>query len=276
MAYINAYQDLDFLEQGECRGIRLQLEFMKPDFEMRKHNIVSTIVVFGSARTPDPGKAVAALEEAEAALAKNPQDSALKRRVNMARHQVNLSRYYDVAYDFGRLVTQECQTEARREFVICTGGGPGIMEAANRGAADAGGISMGLNIALPFEQAPNPYITPELSFHFRYFSMRKMHFLYRAKALCICPGGYGTMDELFEALTLIQTRKIPAMPVVLFGKEFWRQLIDWELFVERGLICEHDLQLFRVCETADEAWEYIRNFWREEEFLKSNVSGNNR
>jgi uncharacterized protein (TIGR00730 family) len=261
MEYPNAYQDIEFLEESECRGIRLQLEFMKPDSVMRRHNIKSTIVVFGSARTPDLAKARELATTAEARLRQAPDDPALQQAVRHAQRQLEFSHFNTIAYDFAKLVTTECQKPGACEYVIVTGGGGGIMEAANRGAADAGGVTIGLNISLPFEQRPNPYITPELCFHFRYFSMRKMHFLYRAKALCAGPGGFGTMDELFEALTLIQTHKIPPMPVILFGRSFWEKLIKWEVFVEEGLISPNDLHLFRYCDTAQEGWDYIRDYW---------------
>ena len=261
MEYPNAYQDMGFLEESECRGIRLQLEFMKPDSVMRRLNIKSTIVVFGSARTPDPDKAQELAMAAEARLRKAPDDPALQQAVRRAKRQIEFSHFNSVAYDFAKLVTTECQGPGGCEYVIVTGGGGGIMEADNHGAADAGGVTIGLNISLPFEQRPNPYITPDLCFHFRYFSMRKMHFLYRAKALCAGPGGFGTMDELFEALTLIQTHKIPPMPIVLFGRSFWEKLINWDLLVEEGLIAPDDLHLFRYCDTAQDAWDYIRDYW---------------
>ena len=253
MDYPKAYQDLSFLEEDECRGIRLQMEFMNPDFVMREHKINSTIVVFGSARTPEPGKAKEQVAAAKDAVEANPENAELAATLKRMERRLELSRYYTVAYDFAKLVTAECQKPCGCDYVIMTGGGGGIMEAANRGASDANGVTIGLNISLPFEQHPNPYISPDLCFHFRYFSMRKMHFLYRAKALCACPGGFGTMDELFEALTLIQTRKIPPMPVVLFCREFWEQLINWDRFVDEGVISAEDLNLFRFCETAEEA-----------------------
>lgn len=262
MEYPNAYQDPKFMETDECRGIRLMLEYMKPESIMRQYHIDSTIVVFGSARTPDPTKAAEQLRLAEEQLQEQPKDPELQAKVKFAEQQVLYSTYYQEAYDFSKMVALECQSNPNnREFVIITGGGGGIMEAANRGATDVDAMTIGLNIALPFEQHPNPYITPELSFHFRYFSMRKMHFLRRAKALCAFPGGYGTMDELFEALTLIQTKKIPKMPVVLFCRAFWENLINWQYFVDEGVISPQDLDLFRFCDSAQEGWDYIRNYW---------------
>ncbi|MGH7180519.1 MAG: TIGR00730 family Rossman fold protein, partial [Nitrospiraceae bacterium] len=178
-------------------------------------------------------------------------------KVAVARRQLELSRYYDVAREFSRLVSSTCQIDGRCDYVMVTGGGPGIMEAANRGAADVAAKSIGLNITLPHEQHPNPYITPRLSFQFRYFAIRKMHFLIRAKALVAFPGGFGTLDELFETLTLLQTGKTQNVMVVLVGRDFWERLINWQLLVENGLIAQQDLQLFQYVETAQEAWDLI-------------------
>jgi uncharacterized protein (TIGR00730 family) len=188
----------------------------------------------------------------------------LKQQVSVARHQLALAKYYDVAREFGQLVSSTCQIDGRCDYVIVTGGGPGIMEAANRGAADARGKSMGLNITLPREQRPNAYITPELCFQFRYFALRKMHFLIRAKALVAFPGGFGTLDELFETLTLLQTGKATGVSVVLIGRAFWERLINWQLLVDEGLISSQDLQLFQFAETAKEAWDLIVDHHRTE------------
>ncbi|MFA4943320.1 MAG: LOG family protein [Lentisphaeria bacterium] len=258
---LKAYEDVPFLKTDACRAVRLQLEFLRPDSYMQAHKIKSTIVVFGSARIPDPETACSQLQAAEADAAANPGSAAHQTALCRARNHLEISRYYDVARAFGALVSECSQDDRGCDYVIMTGGGGGIMAAANRGAFDVGAKSVGLNISLPFEQKPNPYIPPELLFHFHYFSIRKMHFLLRAKALCCFPGGYGTMDELFECLTLIQTRKMPAMPVVLFGRHFWEGLINWQKFVDDGLISPHDLEIIRFCETAAEAWGYIRDFW---------------
>lgn len=260
---LKAYEDLGFLKTDVCRPVRLQLEFLRPEAYMEAHNIRSTIVLFGSARIPDPETAAAELRKAEETLAAAPQPTpALETAVRRAKTHVAMSAYYQTARDFAALVSRACQNEYNCDYVIMTGGGGGIMEAGNRGATDVGAKSVGLNISLPFEQKPNPYIPPELVFFFHYFSIRKMHFLMRAKALCCFPGGYGTMDELFECLTLIQTRKIRPMPVVLFGREFWSKLVNWDLFVEQGLISPDDLRIIQYCETAEEAWDYIRTFWK--------------
>lgn len=261
---VKAYEDVEFLRSDACRGVRLELEFLKPETVYSAYGIESTLVIFGSARTRSPEVAQAELAAAEAALAANPGDTALQANVALCQRHVKESHYYQVARDFGALVTRECQKrgrDPRRELVVLTGGGGGIMEAGNRGAADMGGISSSLNIQLPFEQHPNDYITPELCFTLHYFSIRKMHFLKRARGLACFPGGFGTMDELFEALTLIQTHKIPRIPVMLFGREFWESLINWDEFVRRGLISPGDLELFKYCETAQDGWNVLRDFY---------------
>lgn len=262
-ATLLAYEDMHFLKSDACRSVRLQLEFLKPDLAMDLFKVQSTLVIFGSARTKSPEAACAELEAAKQRLAANPGSPDALADVNTAERHLKASHYYQVAREFAETVTRESQKQdgTDRTFVVITGGGGGIMEAGNRGAADAGGISAALNITLPFEQHANPYITPELSFQLHYFSIRKMHFLKRAKGLGCFPGGFGTMDELFEALTLIQTHKIERMPVLMFGREFWERLIDWEFFIERGLISEGDLDLFTYCETAQEGWDAIRKFY---------------
>ena len=256
-AYKRADSDLDFLQRDDLRAVRLQLEWFKPELIQQDEGIESTIVVFGSARLLEPAAAKAKLLLAEKELAASPHDPEKKRAVAIAKNQEAYSPYYEEAREFGRLVSSSCQIDGRRKFVIITGGGPGIMEAANRGAADVKAKSIGLNIALPHEQLPNPYITPELCFQFRYFALRKMHFLNRARALVVFPGGFGTMDELFETLTLLQTGKVRDVSVVLIGRPFWEDLINWEKFVENGLIEAEDLQLFHYAETAGEAWNII-------------------
>ena len=256
-AYKRADSDSEFLQRDELRAVRLQLEWFKPELIQQDEGIESTIVVFGSARLLEPQAAQAQLANAERALAESPNDTDKQQAVVIAKNQLALAPYYDEARAFGRLVSSVCQLDGRCEYVVITGGGPGIMEAGNRGAADVGAKSIGLNIALPFEQSPNPYITPSLCFQFRYFALRKMHFLNRAKALVVFPGGFGTMDELFETLTLLQTRKIKDISVVLIGKDYWEDLINWQKFVDFGLISPKDLSLFHYAETAAEAWEII-------------------
>lgn len=259
---LKAYEDIGFLKSDHCRPARLQLEFLKPEVTMEERRIESTIVLFGSARTQPPEVAQERLEKARKAATAEPDSPQARGELASAQRMVEQSRYYKLARQFAGLASQAGQIGECSHFVIVTGGGGGIMEAGNRGAADVGGHSVGLNISLPYEQMPNPYISEGLSFQFHYFSIRKMHFLLRAKALAAFPGGFGTMDEVFETLTLIQTGKIKPFPVVLFGREFWQELINWDLFVERGLIAPQDLDIFRFCETAEEAWEFILTFWQ--------------
>ena len=261
-ALLKAYEDIAFLKSDVARPVRLQLELMHPEVMMQKHKIESTIVVFGSARTLPPEVAEEQLRVLEDQAAQAPDDPDLARQRARARRGVDHAQYYREAQKFGRMVTEACQNHVSCRFVVSTGGGPGIMEAANRGAFEAGGKSIGLNISLPFEQAPNPYITPDLSFEFHYFSMRKMHFLLRAKAIVAFPGGFGTMDELFEALTLVQTKKIEPMPIVLCGKGFWQRFLDFQFLVDEGTISESDLNLFKIVETAEEAWAEISAFYQ--------------
>jgi uncharacterized protein (TIGR00730 family) len=256
-SYIPADRDAQFLQREELRPLRLGLELLKPELIQKEQGIQSTIVVFGSARLSDPQTAQESLQLAEGRLTLAPDDPLLKQQVSVARNQLALSKYYDVAREFGRLVSSTCQIDGRCDHVIVTGGGPGIMEAANRGAADAQGKSIGLNITLPHEQRPNAYITPELCFQFRYFALRKMHFLIRAKALVAFPGGFGTLDELFETLTLLQTGKAQGLVIVLVGRAFWERLINWQLLVDDGLISANDLEFFHYAETAKEAWNLI-------------------
>lgn len=256
-SYIPADHDLEFLQREELRSVRIGLELLKPELLQREQGVRSTIVVFGSSRLTEPASAETTLRLAEREAARSPQSHEAQRMVAIAQRQLALAKYYDIAREFGRLVSATCQVDGRCDYVIVTGGGPGIMEAANRGAADVGAKSIGLNITLPHEQHPNPYITPELCFQFRYFAIRKMHFLIRAKALVAFPGGFGTLDELFETLTLLQSGKARNVAVVLVGKEFWERVINWQWLVENGLISPDDLHLFHYAETAKEIWDLI-------------------
>jgi uncharacterized protein (TIGR00730 family) len=253
-SYRLAYQDEEFILRDELRPVRLQLELLKPELILQDNHIESTVVVFGSARIPDPQTAEARLVSAEAAYRKNKNDDALKQKVNIARRALANSQYYEEARKLGGLISSNTGKDM---LVVITGGGPGIMEAANRGAHEAGVPSIGMNIVLPFEQAPNPYITPELTFQFHYFAVRKMHLLMRAKALVAFPGGYGTLDELFETLTLVQTQKVNAIPILLFGRDFWERVINFNALVEEGTISPKDLDLFQFVETAEDAWNII-------------------
>ena len=257
-SYKLAYQDEEFLLREELRPVRLQLELLKPELIQQEQNIESTIVVFGSSRIPDPEKAKHAFDSIQAEVDKNPADPVLANRLKRARRALNTSRYYEEARKLTRLISRDCQCDERLTHVIATGGGPGIMEAANRGAHDVEAKSIGFNIVLPFEQTPNPFTAPDLSFQFHYFAVRKMHFLMRAAALIAFPGGFGTMDELFETLTLVQTHKIQPIPILLFGREFWQRLVDFDIFVEEGMISPEDLNLFQYVESAEEAWEIVR------------------
>ncbi|HKU52893.1 MAG TPA: LOG family protein [Nitrospira sp.] len=256
-SYIPADQDTAFLQRDELRSLRIGLELLKAELIQREEGIRSTIIVFGSARLQEPSVVKQALRLAEEEAAQVPDDRIRGQRVAIIKRQLELATYYDVAREFSRLVSSTCQMNGRCDYVIVTGGGPGIMEAANRGAADVHAKSIGLNITLPHEQHPNPYITPKLSFQFRYFAIRKMHFLLRARALVAFPGGFGTLDELFETLTLLQTGKTKSIIVVLVGRDFWKRVINWELLVECGLITQADLTLFHYAETAQEVWDLI-------------------
>jgi hypothetical protein len=252
-AYRLAFQDMDFLLREDLRPVRFQLELLKPQLLLDEAGIASTFVMYGSARIPEPDKA-------QALLAMATDDKS--RRI--AEKLVEKSRYYEVARELARIVSQLPLDESgKRQFVVCSGGGPSIMEAANRGAADVGAESVGLNIVLPHEQAPNPYVTPALSFQFHYFALRKMHFLLHARALAAFPGGFGTFDELFELLTLIQTGKIAPIPVLLVGRAFWERVVNFEALVEEGVVSERDLGIFTYVETAEEAWEAVQRFYRE-------------
>ena len=256
-AYRLAYADEDFLLRPELRPVRLQLELLKPELLQQEAGVESTIAVFGSARIPDPERAQRNLEEARKGALASPEDATAQQRLRTATRLADNARYYEEARRFAELVTSHGQRNGTCALVVVTGGGPGIMEAANRGAADARGKSVGLNIVLPFEQAPNPYVTPELAFQFHYFAIRKMHFLIRARAMVAFPGGFGTLDELFETLTLIQTTKVAHFPIILVGRHFWDRIIDFQALVEEGVISPEDLELFCFAETAEEAWALV-------------------
>ncbi|WP_370302064.1 TIGR00730 family Rossman fold protein [Pseudooceanicola sp.] len=237
-AYRLAFADEDFLCREELRPVRLQLELLKPQMHLDEHQIKSTVVLFGGARIPEPAK----------------KDTARTQTL------ADLSHYYDEARRFARMMTEKCIAGGGHDHVVVTGGGPGVMEAGNRGAHEAGGISIGLNIVLPHEQAPNTYVTPDLCFNFHYFAVRKMHFLMRACAICVFPGGFGTLDEMFESLTLIQTGRMERVPFLLFGQAFWEKIINWEALADAGTISPEDLDLFRFVETAEQAAEIIDNW----------------
>ncbi|MEG0677173.1 MAG: TIGR00730 family Rossman fold protein [Comamonas sp.] len=251
-----AFADPEFMFRRETRGIRMQLELLKPDLSQIERGIEHTVVVYGSARFVDPEQAASQLAEAQA--------SGDAERVAVARQAVRNAQRYDAARAFAHIVASEgMKLPPQERLYICTGGGPGIMEAANRGAHDAGAPNIGLNIGLPHEQHGNPYITPDLSFKFHYFALRKMHFMMRAKALVAFPGGFGTMDELFEVLTLVQTHKSKPVPVILFGSEFWKKVLNFDALIEEGTISAKDLNLFRYTDDPAEAWRFIQQYYNE-------------
>ena len=246
-AYRLAFQDNEFLLREDLRPVRFQLELLKPELLLDEAKIASTFVIYGSARIPEPDKADALIEAAS---------TDEQRRI--AEKLKEKSRFYDEARTLARLASRVGpDAQGQRHFVVCSGGGPSIMEAANRGAQDEGADSIGLNIVLPHEQLPNPYVTPSLSFQFHYFALRKMHFLLRARAVAVFPGGFGTFDEMFELLTLIQTGKIKPLPILLFGSDYWNRVVNFEALVEEGVVSARDLDLFKLVETAEEGWSYV-------------------
>lgn len=260
-SYVPAEQDLAFLARDEARGVRLQIEYLKPETLLTEHAIRDTVVVYGSTRIVEPAAARRNVEALRQALETDPRNAILSRKLAVAERILTKSRYYEIAREFGRLVSSGDKDGSRPKLVIMTGGGPGIMEAANRGAFEVGAKSVGLNINLPHEQYPNPYITPELCFRFHYFALRKMHLLLRAKALVAFPGGFGTIDELFEVLTLVQTRKIKPVPVVLVGEEYWRRVVDIGFLADEGVIDAEDRELFWFAESAHEIWTSILDWY---------------
>lgn len=261
--YRQADQDVDFLNLNETRGVRLQIDYLKAETLLEKAGVHHSIVLFGSARLLPKKLAEKKLKAYEAALADDPSNEVLENKVAVARREFENSKYYDEAREFGKLVGQSGKGPGDCRLTLFTGGGPGLMEAANRGAYDVGAKSVGLNITLPFEQLPNSYITPDLCFRFHYFAMRKLHFVKRAKALVAFPGGYGTLDELFGLLTLIQTGKVAPVPVVLIGSKHWNRVIDFDYLVEEGLIQTADRELFKITDTAQDAWNHILRWYDE-------------
>jgi len=259
-SYLLPEQDIDLLSQPELRPIRVQLELLKSELSFIREGIDSTIVVFGGTQILERPHAESKLAHAEARLNEQPDDMVRRRKVDRARRVLEKSQYYDAARQFGQLVSSQCQTEGKCDYVIMTGGGPGIMEAANRGAFSAGAKSIGLNITLPSEQQPNAYITPELCFQFHYFALRKMHFLMRARALVVFPGGFGTLDELFDALTLRQTERMQQIPIVLFGRDYWTRVINFQFLADEGVIDDEDLSLISFAESPEEAWKTIVDY----------------
>jgi uncharacterized protein (TIGR00730 family) len=261
-SYREADEDLAFLQEDETRGMRLQLEYLKAESLLRTHGVAHTVVVFGSTRIEEPKAATRRVRECADHLVARPGDRELHRLHASAERLAAKSKYYDIARELGRIVGRNCDRSHGGRTMIMTGGGPGIMEAANRGSADVGAPSIGLNISLPKEQFPNPYVTPELCLRFRYFALRKLHFALRARALVVFPGGFGTMDELFEVLELSQTRKMPPVPVILVGESFWRRAFDPDFLVDEGVIEPEDRELFWFAESAQRIWDSILR-WHE-------------
>jgi uncharacterized protein (TIGR00730 family) len=259
-SYRLAETDPDLLQHDELRPVRLHLEFLKVELALEQEHVRSTIVVFGGTQVVERDQAQRRLEQAQTAQAARPDDPLRQRAVARAERILAKSHYYDAARAFAHLVSTVCQATSPGEYVVVTGGGPGIMEAANRGAFEAGAKTMGLNITLPQEQVPNPYITPGLCFQFHYFALRKMHFLLRAKALVVFPGGFGTLDELFDAVTLRQTNRMQRIPIILFGREYWQTVIDFQYLADEGVIADRDLELIDFAETPEEAWGIISRF----------------
>jgi uncharacterized protein (TIGR00730 family) len=260
-SYRRADEDVDFLNADETRGIRLQIDYAKPQILLDQHGIQHTIVVFGGTRIAEPAAAAEEVARLRRALRQRPGDGELERQRARAERILEKSRYYEVAREFGRLVGASGEGPEDCRLVVMTGGGPGVMEAANRGAHEVGAKTIGLNIDLPHEQYPNPYVTPDLCFRFHYFALRKLHFLLRAKALVALPGGLGTLDELFETLTLVQTRKIEPIPVVLVGRDYWNRVFDIGYLLDEGVIDEEDVDLFWFAEEASEIWEGILSWY---------------
>jgi len=257
-AYKLAYDDIDFLLRDEMRPVRFLLELSKPELILQEHGVNHAVVMFGSARTCEMEQVLLKKQAVEKALGNKQDDSALFAQLARVEAEIRHAMYYEQARKLAKLVSEKSDCSDCPRLHVITGGGPGIMEAANRGAHEAGAETVGLNIVLPHEQNPNPYITPELCFQFHYFAMRKMHFMMRARALVAFPGGFGTLDELFETLTLIQTGKIDPLPVLLFGKDYWQRLIDFDLLVEEGMISREDLSIFQFVDDEERAWEIIR------------------
>jgi len=260
--YKLAEEDIEFLERDETRGVRLELDYLKTEMIMKKAKIKYTIVVFGSSRIKEKKSVLKELREIEKRLKNNPKSKELKLKFEITKNMLKKSKYYEDAREFGRLVGKSGKGPGDCRVVIMTGGGPGIMEAANRGAFDVGAKSVGLNIDLPTEQFPNPYISPNLCLRVKYFAIRKLHFLNRAKALVVYPGGFGTMDELFETLTLIQTKKTDSIPIVLVGKEFWQKCINFDFLLLEGVIEYEDTEIFKMVDSAFEAWDYIIKWYQ--------------
>jgi uncharacterized protein (TIGR00730 family) len=263
-SYLPADQDLGLLEDDASRGLRLELEYLKADLHLARRGIDHTIVVFGSTRIEDPSISAGKLAAVKRERDRNPDDPQIQRQLQIAERAHDNSRYYEIAVEFGRLVGRAPSGDKRSRLFVMSGGGPGIMEAVHRGAYEVGADSVGLNIMLPFEQLPNPFLTPGLCFNFRYFALRKLHFMHRARALVVFPGGFGTLDELFETLTLVSTKKIAPLPVILVGETYWKRAIDIDFLISEGTLTEAESKLFWYCETAAEIWKGILSWYEDQ------------
>lgn len=259
-SYSLAQDDPDLLTREEMRGVRMLLELGKPELALQADNIKSTVIVFGGTQIVDRPASERRLSEARRAAQAAPGDRTRAREVERSERLLAMCRYYDDARTFARIVSIDNQCEDERDYVVITGGGPGIMEAANRGAFDVGCKSIGLNIKLPAEQQPNPFITPELCFQFKYFALRKFHFILRAAAVVLFPGGFGTLDEMFETLTLRQTHRMQPVPIILYGRDYWSNVIDFQFLADSGVIADHHLELFSYSETPEDTWQQILDF----------------
>ena len=257
-SYEKAYEDIELLNKPPLRSVRVQLELLKPDLYLLSQNVNETIVCFGSARVRPEKESKARLAKAKKELAKHPRNKKLQEAVHAAEGLLSLSKYYEIGRKLGKLIS----TKSHNRFAVMTGGGPGLMEAANRGAYENGGLSIGMNITLPHEQKPNPYISKNLAFLFHYFSMRKMHLVMRSKAVVVLPGGFGTFDEMFELLTLVQTGKKERIPIILIGKKFWSEVINVKALADYGVISPEDTDIYDIVETAEEAWDIIAKFYK--------------
>ncbi len=257
-SYLKAYEDIELLKQGVMRPVRMELEVLKPELYFVQAGVEETIVCFGSARVQEPKEAAKTVAEAKKALSKKPKDKTLQKKLATALGLQRLAKYYDEARQFTKLVVKK----GKKRFAVVTGGGPGLMEASNRGAFENGGRSIGLNITLPHEQHPNRYISPNLAFLFHYFAIRKLHLVMRAKAIVVFPGGFGTFDELFEILTLVQTGKKSPIPVILVGRDFWHEVINVKALADYGVISYADVDALNIVDTAEEAWEKIADFYK--------------
>ena len=257
-SYKRAYEDIELLNRPPLRSVRVQLELLKPDLYLLAKNVNETIVCFGSARVRPEKESKARLAQAKKELAKNPRNKKLQEAVHAAQGLLSLSKYYDMGRELGKLIV----TKSHNRFAVITGGGPGLMEAANRGAYENGGTSIGMNITLPHEQEPNPYITKNMAFLFHYFSIRKMHLVMRSRAVVVLPGGFGTFDEMFEILTLVQTHKKEPIPIILVGKKFWNQVINVKALADYGVISDADTHVYDIVDTAQEAWDIIAKFYK--------------